>query len=203
MDWSSIAGLVGKFAPTLGGLLGGAFGPGGAFIGDKVGRVIAAALGVEATPEAVSEALQKDKNAVERLRILEETRGKEIAAQADIEIKRLETNAAQATVINETIRAEAGKVSWWHWRHLLGYVPVILGVEVAALLPLVVLGRITATEASALVGILTPFLAIISGLLGYVASDTTNRINTAITGQHSAGGVMNTIRAALPGGKSK
>lgn len=200
MDWSSIAGLVGQSAPTLGGLLGTTIGgPPGAVVGRLVGGVIAAALGVEATPEAVSEALQKDKNAVKRLEILERTRGAEIEAQARIEVERLKYNAAQAESIGTTQRAEiAAGVSWYHWRHLLGYVPVIIGIECAALLPLVVLNKITAADMAGILAAITPTLAIIAGLLGYVAADTTNRINTAVTGQHSAGGLMNTIRAVLP-----
>ncbi len=65
-----------------------------------------------------------------------------------------------------------GVVSWWHWRHLLGFVPVILGVEVAALLPLVVLGKINPSDMAAVISAITPFLAIVASLLGYVAMDT-------------------------------
>jgi hypothetical protein len=187
MDWSSIAGLVGRFAPTLGGLLGGAFGPGGAFIGSKVGGIIAAALG---------------KNAVKRLEILERTRGAEIEAQARIEIARLEANVAQGGAINETQRVEIAQgVSWWHWRHLIGYCTLLFGMIFAAgTAKIMFMGGDTAAL-TALINAVTPIFLTLAALNGYIAADNTNRVNTAITGQHSAGGIMNTIRGVLPAKK--
>lgn len=49
---------------------------------------------------------------------------------------------------------------------------MILGVEVAALLPLVVLGKINPSDMAAVISAITPFLAIVASLLGYVAMDT-------------------------------
>jgi len=58
MDWSVIGKLVGASAPTLGGLLGGLIPfPGGAILGKIAGNVLANALGVPATPEAVNTAI--------------------------------------------------------------------------------------------------------------------------------------------------
>lgn len=54
MDWSAIGSLVGAAAPTIGGLLGGLIPfPGGAILGQVAGKVLAEALGVPPTPEAV------------------------------------------------------------------------------------------------------------------------------------------------------
>lgn len=58
MDWSSIGPLVAQAAPTIGGLLGGLIPfPGGAILGQVAGKILAEALGVPPTPEAVSVAL--------------------------------------------------------------------------------------------------------------------------------------------------
>lgn len=69
MQWNDVAGAVGKDAPTVSGLLGG---PAAA----AVGNLVAAALGAaEATPDAVSAALQADSKA------------------AALKLKELETNS--------------------------------------------------------------------------------------------------------------
>ncbi|SEE51764.1 hypothetical protein [Bradyrhizobium lablabi] len=58
MDWSTIGGLVGQAAPTIGGLLGGLIPfPGGAILGQVAGKVLAEALGVTPTPDAVHTAI--------------------------------------------------------------------------------------------------------------------------------------------------
>ena len=58
MDWSAIGGLVGQAAPTIGGLLGGLIPfPGGAILGQVAGKMVAEALGVPPTPEAVHTAI--------------------------------------------------------------------------------------------------------------------------------------------------
>lgn len=58
MDWSVIGGLVGQAAPTIGGLLGGLIPfPGGAILGTVAGKVLAEALGVAPTPQAVHTAI--------------------------------------------------------------------------------------------------------------------------------------------------
>lgn len=58
MDWSAIAPLVASAAPTVGSLLGGLIPfPGGAILGKMAGTVLAEALGVPPTPEAVHAAI--------------------------------------------------------------------------------------------------------------------------------------------------
>ncbi len=58
MDWSIIGSLVGQAAPTIGGLLGGLIPfPGGAILGQVAGKIVAEALGVSPTPEAVHTAI--------------------------------------------------------------------------------------------------------------------------------------------------
>jgi len=58
MDWSTVGSLVAGVAPTIGGLLGGLIPfPGGAILGQVAGKVLAEALGVPPTPEAVHAAV--------------------------------------------------------------------------------------------------------------------------------------------------
>lgn len=58
MDWSAIGSLIAPMAPTIGGLLGGFIPfPGGSILGAMAGKMVAGALGVPATPEAVHEAV--------------------------------------------------------------------------------------------------------------------------------------------------
>jgi hypothetical protein len=58
MDWSTVGSLVGQAAPTIGGLLGGLIPfPGGAVLGTVAGKVLAEALGVPPTPDAVHAAI--------------------------------------------------------------------------------------------------------------------------------------------------
>jgi hypothetical protein len=58
MDWSALVPLVAQVAPTIGGLLGGLIPfPGGAILGQVAGKVLAEALGVPPTPEAIHTAV--------------------------------------------------------------------------------------------------------------------------------------------------
>ena len=58
MKWTDVLGpLAQTFAPVLGGLIAG---PAGAAVGRVLGGAIASGLGVEPTPEAVSQAIQAD-----------------------------------------------------------------------------------------------------------------------------------------------
>jgi hypothetical protein len=64
MDWKDIAGVVGKAAPLLGTVLAGP-------AGGAIGAIVASALGVENTPDAVAQAVANDPEAAVRLREIE------------------------------------------------------------------------------------------------------------------------------------
>ena len=123
MQWSDIGKVLGGIAPTLGGVL---LGP----MGSAAGQILATALGTDPTPEAVQAKLEQG--------------GPEVAAalaaaesEAAERWKYLAVHAGQAEHVNETIRAELGAgVSWWHWRHLIGYATLLWAV--AVLPPLVI-----------------------------------------------------------------
>lgn len=207
LDWRSIAGVVAPLAPKLGAVLGTAIGgPFGSVIGGLAGSAIAATFGTEATPEAVGKAIAEDPKAADKLARLEERRGQEILAQAQAEIARAEqqglTNRANITEINTTIREENAKgVSWWHWRHCLGYVPVALGAELVVLVPMMAFGALTAADVTALIGAITVPLTIFSGLLGYVAQDTSAVKVAAMTGQPVPGILSSVIKGVSGKGK--
>jgi len=210
-NWSSIAGSVTPYAPTIGKLLGGAIGgPAGAAIGSAAGSVLASVFKTDATPEAVGAAIANDSKAADKLAKAEEDHADALIAQAQVEIERYkqagETNRANITEINATMRSEAAAgVSWWHWRHLIGYVIVMWGVEAAigfgvlALMSMVrpvdAVAGITAV--TNLIAAATPMFLTLCALVGYVASDSTKRVTTAITGETPSAGFASTIKSAI------
>ena len=117
MNWKSIANTVGKIAPVLGGLLGG---PAGA----SVGTLIATTLGVENTPDAVSEALRINPEAAIKLA--------EIESNEKIKLRELLLEQAKAELaadtqvisdVNKTIQSEAASEHWptYAWRPFIGF----------------------------------------------------------------------------------
>lgn len=116
MEWQSIAGQLAQIGlPALGGLFGG---PLGSTIGGLVGKGVAAALGVEATPAAVATAIQADPSgaAVKLAQIEAETKNRE-AELADV------MNARATTV---QLVQEGSAISWG--------VVVMTGIAIAGFL---------------------------------------------------------------------
>ena len=183
MQWSDIGKVLGGIAPTLGGVL---LGP----MGSAAGQILATALGTDPTPEAVQARLEQG--------------GPEVAAaiaQAESEAaeryKYLAVHVGQAEHVNETIRAELGAgVSWWHWRHLIGYATLLWAV---AVLPPLVIALWRTDPASlnavttALAGALSWF-AILAGLNGFVAQDSTRAKVAALDGKDSGGLIGRAIK---------
>lgn len=110
MSWKSLKKAVGSAAPVVGSLLGGP-------AGGAVGTLVANALGVEDKPEAVSEALKADPQALAKVRQLE--------LENERELKRmlLEAETAQLAQINQTMRAEVAANDGYvrRWRPTFGY----------------------------------------------------------------------------------
>ncbi len=84
MDWKSIGTMVASVAPTLGTILGG---PVGTIVG-AAGSMLASALDVEETPEAVATAIKNDPDAMTKI--------KQIEADKAVELKRLEEQTTQS-----------------------------------------------------------------------------------------------------------
>jgi hypothetical protein len=191
MDWKDIGGVVAPFAPTIGKVIGGLIPlPGASLGGELLGGMIARQFGVEATPEAVNHAIRNAPPdvAAEKLAAAEAEAQAKWPALAEIAKAEAADRTAQAQAINETIRAEvAAGVSWWHWRHLMGYATLLWAV---AVLPPFVLAMWKA-DVAALTAITTaltsaiPFFAILAGFNGYIAQDSTRLKTTAITGEHA------------------
>lgn len=111
MNWKDIAGVVGKAAPIVGGILGGP-------AGSAVGALVATALGTDATPDAVSAALLNNPEAAVKLRELEvnsRIQLQQLAVAA--EQNRLQASAAQyaaeAADRDSARRLAAGQTSDW------------------------------------------------------------------------------------------
>jgi len=82
MDWSALTPLIASAAPTIGGLLGGLIPfPGGAILGQVAGNVLAKALGVPPTPQAVKEAIETGDPVVVQRQISEA----EVEMQSEVE----------------------------------------------------------------------------------------------------------------------
>lgn len=189
MNWSDLGKTLLSFGlPTLGTALGGP-------LGGAAGKVIADALGVPATPAAVSAALSTDPEVQKKLAETEAEWARTAAAIAN-------ANAQQGQAINTTMQAElAAGVSWWHWRHLIGYVTMLW---LLAPLPFVCFGMwlmISSGKADALtaiiaaMGTLVSWVAISAALNGYVATDTTKRTTAAAAGEPVTGILGGLIKA--------
>lgn len=198
MDWRSLGGaLIKAGAPVIGGAL---LGPLGASIGSALGGIVADALGVEATPEAVNDALANTPadQLQAKLAAAETEAQAKWAALAEMAKADAEDRTAQSRAINQTMRAELGQVSWYHWRHLVGY-----GFLGWAVVPLPIItwhmasGNITVMNAviAGLVSLI-PYVAIIAGVLGYVAQDTTRQKIAAATGE-AVPTLTETVKAAI------
>ena len=135
MEWKDVATTVAKSAPMLGGLLGG---PVGAAVG-AVGSMIASALGVANTPDAVQQALTVNPDAAVKLADIERQR------QVDLQQlvvqsanNQLQAETAQLVAVNTTMQAETKSEHWasWLWRPFLGFVTGIMVFGCYFVLPL-------------------------------------------------------------------
>jgi hypothetical protein len=111
----------------------------------------------------------------------------------------LQAAAQQSDSIGETQRAElAAGVSWWHWRHLLGYVVGgwIAGIAAATIKLLFIGTADQITLLSPLLNSVWPYFGAACGLLGYVAMDTSRRTTAAQSG-NGIPTVLGTILGAI------
>lgn len=202
MDWKDIARLVVPFAPTVGKILGGFIPfPGGAILGEWAGKALADALGVPNTPDAIGNAIQNTPGdeLQARLQPVEQDASAKWDAMARIAEAEAKDRTAQSQAINETERAEvAAGVSWWHWRHLIGYLVLLYGLQQIAIITAAAFfptRGINATDAAALFNATTVFTGGLFALLGYIAQDTTKKVTTAITGEHAPSMTDNIVKA--------
>ncbi|HEX2554264.1 MAG TPA: hypothetical protein VHL98_11210 [Microvirga sp.] len=207
MNWQSLAQSLAPYAPTLGKILGGAIPfPGGALLGEWAGTYLARQLGTAPTPEAIAGAVLTPTGDVrpEAVAAIQSVES-EAAARWDAMAREAEANAAdrsaQSASINETMRAEVtAGVSWYHWRHLIGYATLLWAI--AVLPPFVLhLWKADATALQVVTAALTssiPFFAILAGLNGYIAGDTSKFKETLATGVPRQG-VVAAVAAKVTG----
>lgn len=162
MNWGGIKDAVATVAPTLGTALGGP-------AGGAVGGLLATALGVEQTPEAVAAAVRNDPQAAVTLRQVE----------ADLEKARLESRS-------NIITAEANGESWLqrNWRPLLMlWFAALVGGYWFGLTP----DNLNDQTVLALFDIVQ------LGVGGYIAGRSAEKITRTITGT----GLMSNIKAKV------
>lgn len=201
MNWKDLGGqLIKAGAPIIGTAIGG---PVGGVIGSSLGTILANALGVEDTPEAVGKAIETMPagELQAKLAAADSEAAAKWPALAEIAKSDNEARVAQTQVINETQRAEiAAGVSPWHWRHLIGYAALIW-----FLIPIPAFAMLTFRYDGAAVGQLTlllqaavPIYGFMCGLLGYIAHDTTRLKTVAITGEQQTGLIEKVVGAVKP-----
>lgn len=186
MDWKAVGELVGPMAPTIGSLIGGFIPiPGGSLIGETAGKLLASALGVDATPEAVGNAIANDPNAAAKISAAESEAAAKWPALAEIAKARFAANATEAESINATMRQELAQgQAWWSWRNLYGY---SVGIEATAtswviLYALVFNAAIYKNVADSLSFFLS-WYGMRFGLLGYIHNGASNEKIAAVTGE--------------------
>lgn len=176
MDWLAVAKLLGPMAPVLGGVLGGLIPvPGAALAGQALGSVLARSLGVPATPEAVSKAIQESPNEVllARLSAAVEEAKATWPAYAEVEKAYYEAQARIAETVNVTMRAELGHQHWFFtgWRPAAGWVLVYFMTFFGGMLLWatgVTIGRVAEPlkEISAAWPVYTAYIGALSALVG-------------------------------------
>ncbi|MCD6006896.1 3TM-type holin [Halomonas sp. IOP_31] len=162
MEWSDVKNAVASVAPALGTALAGP-------AGTAVGGLLATALGVEQTPEAVSAAVRNDPQAAVTLREIE----------ANLERARLESRS-------NIITAEAQGESWLqrNWRPLLMmWFAALVGGYWFGLTP----DNLSQDTVLALFDIVQ------LGVGGYIAGRSAEKITRTITGT----GLMDNIKAKV------
>lgn len=121
MDWKDIASTVAKNAPMIGGLIGG---PPGAALG-AVSSMIASALGVPCTPDAISAAISSDPDAGIKLAQIEKDRQVELQTLvAQTASAQIAADTATILAVNATMQAETRSEHWasWCWRPFCGFI---------------------------------------------------------------------------------
>lgn len=184
MNWSDIGDMLVRQLPTLGGALGAAGGTAGSQVGSMIGGWVAEALGVEATPSQVSQALTNDPEAMTKLRQLELEHKLELRKlHVELESARLAAQTAEQSQVNETLRAElASDKGLWRtgWRPAIGWVMALSFLMMGGALSVSVI-----REPSQLPSLMDGIIALIvamGAVLGVNINARSRERHTALTG---------------------
>lgn len=142
MDWIGVAKLIAPLAPTLGGILGGLIPfPGAGLAGQAIGNVIARQLGVEPTPQAVSDALARMSHEEKLAALQAATERARIEVQGFVEVEKqyFETLRGAIGETGQTMREEMRPENrhWFYtgWRPAAGWIfdffAVLFGIILA------------------------------------------------------------------------
>lgn len=199
MSWSDVKGAVAKIAPILGTALGGP-------AGTAVGGLIAAALGVGDTPDAVHQAIQNDPQAAVKLVQLQNQHEEQIVQL------HLQAETTQQAEINKTYRAEIAANDPYvrRWRPTYGYATAITWILQTCALVAAVVGATfiypqhaneIMTGLGSLFGAMTAMWGIALTVLGINVSKR-SQDKQVLAGQTPQLGVIQQIAAKLGGGNS-
>lgn len=110
MNWSDIGSIIAPMAPTIGRMLGGFLPfPGGGLAGEWAGNLLAKHLGVEATPEAVADAVRAEPEAaLPALKQADTEAAEEWARLAEIDAKDRESARGAMT----TLVTQGSSIAW-------------------------------------------------------------------------------------------
>lgn len=116
MDWSTVVSTISQAAPILGSL----FGPAGTAVGALAGtgiKLVAAALGVQPTKEAITAAISTDPEATLKLAQYQ------MANQLELQKLMITAETSNIAVVNATMQAESKSEKWpqYSWRPFWGF----------------------------------------------------------------------------------
>lgn len=199
MNWSDIGNQIAKQLPVLGGALGSAAGPAGTATGSMIGGWVAKALGVDADPDQVAQALNGDPEATAKLRKLEndhETELKQI--QLEAHKANLQAQSEQTQAVNETMRVEYQTEGLFKsgWRPAIGWTVCAGFFELFSSLTWTIL-----TRPDQITQVMDSVYALIvfgAGILGVNIHQRSKDKQTAMTGQTPLG-FMDAIKTRVAG----
>lgn len=187
MPWDNVAKDIAAIAPTLGTLIGG---PAGGAIGTMVSQV----LGVNNTPDAVSQAIKTDPEAAVKLRQIEADENLGLASlKNQLDLANVKAASDQVVAVNTTMQTE-DKTRSFSWRDYWGYVSgTAFGFVVGAVIYIVGMSMYTnqygaMDKIPAIVGAFSVLFGIAAGVLG---------VQSGIETHHS--GMVDRINAGKEG----
>jgi hypothetical protein len=155
MDWASVVSAVSSAAPMLGSLLG----PVGATVGALAGtgiKLVASALGVTPTEDAITTAVATDPQASLKLAQYQMDNKLELQKlQVAVEMANIAAETSQIQAVNATMQVEAKAEKWWTsgWRPYWGFISGTAFLVVCTLVCMMAWQCVVYKDASALANI--------------------------------------------------
>lgn len=167
MDWNDIKNKIGGAAPVIATMFGGP-------MAGAVTKMIANTLGVQVTPEAIGAELERNPDALLKIKQLELDRFK---VEVDLEKTGIEADSKTISDVNTTMREEGKSENWWTsaWRPFWGFTSAIAFLVVCIFVCVLAYKAIVDADADALAMIpqfltsIAMLFAIPGGILGVTA----------------------------------